>query len=452
MWTLYYVPLRIAFAYEPSTWSLAFCLDLSVDFFFFLDMFIQMHTFYLSGRTGQWVNNRTKVRARYFRSWFLVDFVAVFPADYIVRAMHWSGTGGDARSFRMLRLARILRYARLLKLLNLKRLDAIVEEYQKKIGFSAMTVDFAVKLFGMILGLFAFNHLTACIWIFVGREHSQYIEPYGVGDGWWDRQFGDRLVMGHSIDERDQYVDAVYFVMMTVTSIGYGDITTGNLDEKHFLYIMMFGTAFTYAYMIGVFADIVSTRRSDRNLFDMKMRSVFEFLNHVDCPKELMTDIKLFYNHRYPRKTLFDEKTIYSELPPKFMKRLVLHRFERTVHYVPFFRSCSDECIVAICRKFHGFMATPEDLILERGETNKELVIMEHGEATGDDGAGIVTDYKAGSFFGEMEFLGLQEVSPITVKALTYCDLYGLKLVHIRHTMTEYPVRLSLSRPCGSRH
>jgi len=55
-------------------------------------MFIQMHTFYLSGRTGQWVNNRTKVRARYFRSWFLVDFVAVFPADYIVRAMHWSGT------------------------------------------------------------------------------------------------------------------------------------------------------------------------------------------------------------------------------------------------------------------------------------------------------------------------------------------------------------------------
>lgn len=119
---------------------------------------------------------------------------------------------------------------------------------------------------------------------------------------------------------------------------------------------MMFCTAFTYAYIIGVFADIVATRRSDRNHFDMKMRSVFEFLAHVDCPKDLMADIKMFYNHRYPRKTLFDEKTIYAELPSKFMKRLVLHRFERTVHFVPFFRSCSDECIVAICRKFHGFM------------------------------------------------------------------------------------------------
>ena len=121
------------------------------------------------------------------------------------------------------------------------------------------------------------------------------------------------------------------------------------------------------------------------------------------------------------------------------MDRLVLHRFEKTVHFVPFFRACSDECIVAICRKFVGFMATPGDYILERGEANKELVIMEHGEATGDDGAGITTEYEAGSFFGEMEFLGLQEVSGIAVKANTYCDLYALKLSDIKEPIADYP-------------
>ena len=66
---------------------------------------------------------------------------------------------------------------------------------------------------------------------------------------------------------------------MTMTSVGYGDITTGNIDEKNFLYGMMFVTAFVYAYIIGVFSDIVASRRADRNTFDMKMRSVFEFLN-----------------------------------------------------------------------------------------------------------------------------------------------------------------------------
>ena len=446
MWTLYVVPMRIAFAFEPEVGSLAFFIDVFVDAFFFTDMFIQMHTYYLSGRTGRWVNNHVKIRAKYFRSWFIVDFVAVFPADYIVRAMHYSGAE-DARSFRMLRLARILRYARLLKLMNLKRLDALVEEYQKKIGFSAMTVDFVIKVVIMIVGMGCFNHLAACIWIFVGREHSQFIEPYGTGDGWWDRQYGDQLIMGYGITEEEQYTDATYFIMMTVTSVGYGDITSGNTDEKHFVYIMMYATAFFYAYIIGVFADLVASRRSDRNQFDMKMRSVFEFLNHVDCPKELMSDIKMFYNHRFPRKTLFDEKTIYAELPPRFMKRLVLHRFEKTVHYVPFFRQASDECVVAICRKFHGYMAIPDENIVTRGETNKELIIMEHGEAEGQDGSGIITEYCAGSFFGEMGFLGLQETSSITVRALTYCDLYGLKLAHIRTTMAEYPVR-GLAESC----
>ena len=59
---------------------------------------------------------------------------------------------------------------------------------------------------------------------------------------------------------------------------------------------MMFLSCFVYAYIIGTFSDIVAARRSDRNLFDSKMRSVFEFLNHVDCPPGLKSSIKTFYN------------------------------------------------------------------------------------------------------------------------------------------------------------
>ena len=56
-----------------------------------------------------------------------------------------------------------------------------------------------------------------------------------------------------------------------------------------------------------------------------------------------LVELVLNIDSRYPRKTLFDEDMIYREIPPKFSKQLVLHRFERTVHHVPFFRGCSDE-------------------------------------------------------------------------------------------------------------
>ena len=97
------------------------------------------------------------------------------------------------------------------------------------------------------------------------------------------------------------------------------------------------------AYIIGIFADVVSNRRSDTNQFERKMRSVFGFLDHIDCPKDLREQVKIFYSSRYPRKTLFDEEEIYNELPSKFAQRLVLHRFERTIKHVPFFRNACAE-------------------------------------------------------------------------------------------------------------
>ena len=438
MYTLCMVPWQIAFAHEPGMDEFQFWLDFGVWLFFLMDLFIQMHTYYISGRTGQLVSDMTKVRARYFRTWFVVDFVAVFPVDYLLRALQWHN-GAEANSFRMLRLARLLRYLRLLKLSNIKRLEGISRAYQRYVGWDAMTIDFVYKVMGMVFTMAAFNHLTGCMWLFIGRSYSQRIEPYPDPpvDAWWDDLYGPQIDRGEHPTHWAQYVDACYFVMMTLTSVGYGDITPINVDEKWFCYLMMYATAFFYAYVIGVFADVVATRRMDRNHFDAKMRSVFEFLHHVDAPDELLDQIKIFYSHRYPRKTLFNEDMIYEELPPKFSRRLVLHRFEDVVHHVPFFRSCTDECIVAICRKFHGFTATPDDIIIEKGEHN-ELIILEKGAATGTDGT-VRTNYPSGSFFGEMEFLGLSEVSATTITANDYCDLYGLRFADIADTLMDFP-------------
>eukprot|EP01047_Picozoa_sp_COSAG01_P020529 COSAG01_NODE_1170_length_11406_cov_17.917662_8_plen_698_part_00 len=443
MYTLFMVPLRIAFGDEPRKDEVGYWVDLGVDFFFLVDLFVQMHTYYMSGRTGEWIGSFAKIRARYFRSWFVVDFVAVFPVDYIVRLSHASQqTAADSRGLRMLRLTRLLRYARLLKLMNLKRVTSIIEAYQAKIGFGAQSQSLIFKVLGIVGVLVAFNHLTACVWIFIGRGYSKLIQPYYTGPepGWWDSMYEDQILVNRlEVTEWQQYVDGVYFVMMTVTSIGYGDITPKNVHEKWWAYNMMFITAFVYAYIIGVFSDIVAARRSDRNRFDSKMRSVVEFLNHVDCPVDLKASIKSFYNTKYPRKTLFEEEKIYQEIPPKFSKALVLHRFEKIVHHVPFFRGATDECVVQICRKFHSFSAMPGDWILEKGEHNRELIILEKGSAKGLDGH-ITTEFKTGSFFGEMEFLQLVDVSSMAVQAEEYCDLYGLRLKDIQDVLKAFPV------------
>ena len=57
MWTLYTVPIRIAFAIQPTTAEATFWIDVGVDSFFMLDLFVQIDvtlTFqFLSGNSPE---------------------------------------------------------------------------------------------------------------------------------------------------------------------------------------------------------------------------------------------------------------------------------------------------------------------------------------------------------------------------------------------------------------
>lgn len=447
-YTLYSVPLQIAFSEEAELDSPLFWLDFVIWSCFLCDMPIQANTYYLYTRTGEWITEGKQIRARYYKSWLIVDLIACFPIDYLLRFGYHFGDdiapSAKAGSVRMLRLARLFRYLRLLKMMSAApMINKMLEKYQEKIGFSRQQMEFIYKLLNLVAVIYSFNHLAGCMWVFVGRIHSNIVEPPFPDPpegSWWDAQYGQMVADGVEVTASRQYIDAMYFVMMTLTSVGYGDITPQNDSEKWYVYILMYCTAFVYAYVIGVFADMVASRRMDRNKFDQKMRQVFEFLEHCECPEELQQAAKTFYMHRFPRKTLFDEQVIYDELPPKFTKQLVLHRFERAVHSVPFFRSASDECVVDICREFRGMPALAGDEIVVKGEHNHELIILEYGEAVGKDGT-LATRYKAGSFFGEMEFLGLSEgsLSQVTVTAVTDCDLYTLRFGDIGHVLMEFP-------------
>lgn len=57
------VPVRIAFAIQPTVDEASFWVDVTVDSFFMFDLIIQGSTYYLSGRSGQWVSNGKKIRA-----------------------------------------------------------------------------------------------------------------------------------------------------------------------------------------------------------------------------------------------------------------------------------------------------------------------------------------------------------------------------------------------------
>lgn len=59
-------------------------------------------------------------------------------------------------------------------------------------------------------------------------------------------------------DNFELYMISLYWAIMTLTSVGYGDVIPVNTDEKILCCIVMIGGIFMYSYIVGSFTNLIT--------------------------------------------------------------------------------------------------------------------------------------------------------------------------------------------------
>jgi hypothetical protein len=393
-----------------------------------------------------------------------VDTVAIFPFDYIVtvflelqndcagREAECTTARNEARSVRLLRMTKLTRFVRLSKLLKLgllHKLNGAIMQFVKNLGVTKLGLEFTMRVTGLLILLIACMHLCGCIWLHMGLEEYEaaqaesnhsYLDLAQFAPGkeynWMIKLYGSAPP-----DNLNQYIDAAYWVMVTLSSVGYGDVLPSSSTERFFTTVLIVFGTFLYAYIVGSFTNMLSNMGADKSAFDTKMRSVQELCKFLNVPDELEQRVQNFYEYRYMNKTMFSEE-LSQELPSRLRADLVLHKYSAIIEKVPFFHGIREDAVVDICAKMKSTSIMPEDLIIQRGEPYRELVIMNSGKArsvvepTPDTeivgstkvvaAADVCIEYQEGSFFGELEFLGFSEVRCVTVQALRFTEISTL--------------------------
>ena len=107
--------------------------------------------------------------------------------------------------------------------------------------------------------------LKACLWAivptFMGAEHTTWVSKF-VAD-----QQSEVSVM-------DLYVASLYWSIMTLTSIGYGDFVPQNTTERALCNFYMMISAGTWTYVIGTAAGIAATLDPGTVLYRVTMDQV----------------------------------------------------------------------------------------------------------------------------------------------------------------------------------
>lgn len=311
VYTALVTPYEIAFI-PPGDPGLM-VINRLVDFIFIKDMVMQ---FFMkverNTRQGKiWVRDRWKVAKIYVNSWFWIDLASVLPYDDFTDTLQADGI----HSVKILRTIRVLRLVKLLRILKASRM---VKRWENRIALKSTSL-YLIK-FSVLIVLSC--HWMACVWGFLGplegtmlrcREElssddplvvaspdafyffadregvEQHDPPNWVGDSWVVRWAQGRTPNSpaNPCDTGMVYTAALYWSVMTMTSVGYGDILPYTQAEYLICTTCMLISSIVWAYIIGAACAVMSKMDPELSEFERRIDDFNSMAQDQDLPQHI---------------------------------------------------------------------------------------------------------------------------------------------------------------------
>ena len=418
VYVAFVVPYRLGFSHPVLLWSFWFWFDACVDVYFITDIFMSCCTAYYDD-TGTLIVHGAQIRQQYARTWAVIDVSSCFPGNYISYALDDGGGNSSSRSIKLLRMLRLL------KLLRLARLNRLIRKYEEE--FAAIMTS--LKLTKLIVVIIVVGHWLSCLFFFFGA--IDYDDPQldtGLDEngernvGWVSRQFSAEYC-GPEQCRWQKYLTSFYWAVMTMTTVGYGDIVPATKYEMFACIIAMTVGGFVFGMIVGNLAEL-SKRANAGEL--MRQEAVGKVQMILDSgvargslSKHLSRRIKTHCGYMLERKTALDINSFVLSLPPALRDQMAEsmhwidgvadgHEVFGLLHKIPFFMGLSNEACIHICAQMKCMFLNPpreqKEVIMEEGAPSEEMYVVIEGsrsillEASGVQ-LGVLS---TGDFFGEL--------------------------------------------------
>ena len=400
------------FAFQHRVHVIGSLIIYLIDAFFLVDMVLSFRTSYR--RHDSKVTDPGMVADPYRRGRFSVDLLANVPFDVLL--LPWMGFAVEGVS--------VVLCVRLLRILRVVRLTEIIRVWGRRTSVNVGYLRIAKLLFGVILIL----HLVACVWFLVPFMAGFPEQSWAVSEGVADAKPGT------------QYIRSLYWVVVTATSVGYGDITPhGNVEYVLSMLVILIGASM-WAFIIGNLASLLSSLDATKTAFWNRVELVTQFLRNRGVPAEVNENVRGFFEYSWGRYRGTDERHLLADLPEPLRLEVLSHLALEVLERVPLFRHCGEVLRDELLLALKPTVMTPGGFAVREGEMANGIYFIARGtiQVLSDQGAVSHGTLGEGDYFGDLSLL-LGERRTASAKAMTYCDLLVLPKGEFERIKHDYP-------------
>ena len=237
LFLMFYIPLSLAFGlnFIEDNQKIVFLL------IFVIDMFLEINTRYFNN--GLEVYDRKKIMINYIEGYFIPDIISVSSLFFQIELNSdlSSLIKGTFCFLFFLKVFSLMKFSK--KITNRFHLS------RKWKGVKDLIVLFLLIIF--------IAHLAACGWYYVG------VNSIDSNSRNW---INEKELMEE--DWHIKYMSSFYWSIVTVMTVGYGDITPANNNERFYcLFVILFG-GMIFPYSINSIGNIIQDIKRDQKRFE----------------------------------------------------------------------------------------------------------------------------------------------------------------------------------------
>jgi voltage-gated potassium channel len=237
----------------------------------------------------------------------------------------------------------------------------------------------------------------------------------------------------------ERYVEALYWCMTTLTTVGYGDVVPQTQVQKLYAAgVMMLGVGI-YAYLIGNIASLISNLDPVRANYQQQRERLSAFMQYQGLPRPIRRHVHEYFDYLWEKRLVVDEPAMLAALPPNLRDEVALYLKRDLVLNVPLFRRAGEAFVHDVALQMRPFVCLPGDFVVRAGEHGREMYFLSRGtvEVLGRDGA-VLRTLHGGDFFGEIA-LFTDAPRTASVRAVSTSDLYVLDKAMFDRIVAFYP-------------